>query len=131
MAPITDVFWEGITHRDMWGPRHIAALHDVYTTVLGPMPLHRVIQHTSTAIGLPLVAILVVRALIRTKPIDVVTGGRLLWFGSVTICTALAYAKMVLRHETDVGSLVVAACCGLLFGALVAGLIDLRRQARG
>jgi hypothetical protein len=131
VGAITHGLWDGITHRDMWGPRHIAALRELYTVPgIGLMPLCRIVQHSCSVLGLVVLAILVARALRRVQPIEVVTGGRLVWLACTALATVGAYARIARRHETDAGSLVVAACCGLLGGALLAGLIALLRSSR-
>jgi hypothetical protein len=131
IGAITHDLWDGVTHRDMWGPRHIAALRELHTVpVIGLMPLCRILQHASTVVGLAVLAVLVGRGLRRVQPIEVVTGGRLVWLACTVAATAGAYVRVARRHETDVGSLAVAACCGLLGGALLAGVIALIRHAR-
>jgi hypothetical protein len=131
LGALTHDVWDGFTHGEMWGPKHIASLRELYAVpVLGLMPAHRILQHTCTVIGLPVLAFLAGRALYRVKPVDVQTGGRLLWFAAVAGCTVAAYAKIWRHHETDIGSLVVAPCCGLLGGALLAGVITSSRRIR-
>ena len=134
LGAITHDLWDGITHRDMWGPQNIAILRELYTVpVIGLMPLCRILQHTSTVIGLSALAILGLRALRQIQPIEVITGGRLVWLACTVVATAGAYVRVLRRHETDIGSLVVAVCCGVLGGALLVGVITnsrrlLRRQ---
>jgi hypothetical protein len=133
LGAITHDLWDGVTHRDMWGPKHIAALNQLYVVPgIGVMPLCRILQHASTVVGLVALAVLAGRALRRVQPLEsVVTGGRLVWLACTALATVGAYVRVARRHETDIGSLATAACCGLLGGALLAGVIALiRRTAR-
>ena len=131
LGAVTHLVWDGLTHSDMYGPRHIPALRAVVDVpIVGSMVLHRLLQHSSTVIGLAVLLVLAIRGLRRVPSVDVETGGRLVWLACVAAVTALAYAKMLRRHETDIGSLVVAPCCGLLYGAVVAGLIAILRERR-
>lgn len=129
LGAITHDVWDGFTHRDMFGPQNIAILREVHVMpVLGPMELCRILQHTSTVVGLSVLAILGLRALRRLEPIEVTTGGRVVWLACTTAITAGAYLSLLRRNETDIGSLVVAVCCGLLGGALLLGLITNSRR---
>jgi hypothetical protein len=129
IGAITHDLWDGVTHRDMWGPQHFAVLREHFVVPgIGPRELCRILQHASTIVGLVALAILGLRALRRVQPIEVVTGGRLVWVACCLVITAAAYVRIARRHETDMGSLVVAACCGLLGGALLAGLITSSRR---
>jgi hypothetical protein len=129
VGAITHDVWDSFTHRDMWGPQHIAVLREHFMVPgIGLRELCRILQHTSTVVGLVALAILALRALRRVQPIEVVTGGRLVWVACCIAVSAAAYARVARRHETDIGSLVVAACCGLLGGALLAGLVTNSRR---
>lgn len=129
LGAISHDLWDGITHRDMFGPQNIAILREVYTVPgIGLMPLCRILQHTSTVIGLSALAILGLRALRKIEPIEVTPGGRLVWLVGTVAITAGAYLSLLRRNETDIGSLVVAVCCGLLGGALVLGLFTSSRR---
>jgi hypothetical protein len=124
LGAVTHIVWDSFTHSGSWGPRNIAALREIYTLPgVGPLVLYRILQHTFMIVGLVILGIVIVRALLRVEPVVVTTGGRVIWFACVAGVTAAAYAKMWRHHETDIGSLVVAPICGLLGGALLAGVI--------
>jgi hypothetical protein len=118
----THLAWDGITHSDGYGPRHIAFLHEhVHGLVL-----YRVIQHASTVIGLTVLAIVVVRALRRTPPTAVPPATArtyALWAAAVAVCTALSLARVLALHLHDPGSFVVAIIDGGLGGWLVASVV--------
>jgi hypothetical protein len=121
----THIAWDSFTHAGMWGTRHVAWLREVYVVpVVGTMPVHRILQHSCSIVALVVLAVLALRALRRVEPVPVNTGGRALWLACTGIATALAYAKMLHNHETDIGSLIVAALCGLIYGAIAAGLVS-------
>ncbi len=117
----THYVWDGITHADGYGPRHVAVLH----AQVGPMVLHRVLQHTSTAIGLTVLAIVIGRALARVTPVPVpapTLRRRLAWIASIAILTAASLARVIALHLHDPGSYVVGIIDGGLGGALIASL---------
>lgn len=129
LGAITHLIWDGLTHANMYGPRHFPWLRTVVDVpIAGAMVMHRLLQHGSTVIGSVVLLALAIRGLRRVTPVDIETGGRVVWLACVAAMTALAYAKMVVRHETDIGSLVVAPCCGLLYGAVIAGLFAMPDQ---
>jgi hypothetical protein len=121
----THLAWDSFTHADTWGTRHIAWLRESYVVpVVGTMRVHRILQHSCSIVSLAVLAILAVRALRRVQPVPVEIGGRALWFACTGIATALAYARMLHNHETDIGSMVVAPLCGLIYGSVAAGLVS-------
>lgn len=131
LGAATHLAWDGLTHATGWGPRNFAALRvDYPLPVLGAMPLHRILQHGSTLIGLTVLAIVITRALRSIPPVEVAPrrrGPRVVWLACTAAATALAFAKVLANHETDAGSLVVAAVVGLLAGAIVASALLVRR----
>lgn len=132
LGAATHLAWDGITHANMWGPRMFPWLKTPYELpVVGTMVLHRILQHGCTVVGLALLAVMVAHALRRVEPVDVETGGRVAFVACVALASAGAYAKILRNHETDIGSLVVGAVCGLLYGALLAGIIAARRARSG
>lgn len=132
LGAMTHIVWDGFTHSDMFGPRYFPALRVAYEVPgLGSMVAHRILQHGCTVVGLVALTAVVWRALARVRPIAVTTGGRVTWFACLLAVTAAAYTKMLRNHETDIGSLVVAALCGVLGGALLAGVIAQLRARAG
>ena len=123
----THLFWDGITHGDGWGPAQLPWLRTIVDVpVVGPMLLHRVIQHSSTVVGLVILAIVLVRALRRTPPIEVPPPSwrnRLLWAICIAGVGALTFLHLHHRHLWDPGSIIVAIIDAGLGGALVASLI--------
>jgi hypothetical protein len=129
LGAITHDVWDSFTHREMWGVRHVAVLRALIPVWgIGPYPVHRVLQHGCTVVGTLVLALIVQRAMRRVQPVPIEVRhpwlGRLIWVASTAALTAAAYAKMFRHHEVDPGSMVTAACCGLLGGALLAGVID-------
>ncbi len=141
----THLVWDGMTHAQGWAQRWFPhTFNHLYTVpVLGPIPLFRVCQHVSTAIGLAVVAYFIVRALRRGKlrAIELRDGqassagtaqaGALDRRGPRAIfigCTLAAIAALFGRawfvlESRDPGTLVVAPISGLLAGTLVAAVI--------
>ena len=121
LGAATHFLWDGITHGDGYGPRHLALLR---TNVHG-MLLHRVIQHTSTVVGLTILAIVLYRALRDVTPVPVPAPSlrrRLVWAVAIAIVTAVSVARVFWLHLHDPGSFVVAIIDGGLGGALLASL---------
>jgi len=124
----THLVWDGFTHGDAWGPQHIAGLRTlVHVPIVGTMLLHRVLQHTSTAIGLIVLGIVAVRALRRVTPQLVLPPTklreRLLWLPCLAIAGALCFYRIHHAHELDPGSVIVAIIDTGLGGWLLASLI--------
>jgi hypothetical protein len=102
----THLAWDTFTHADGWGPHHFHALtRPVRLPVLGPMVLHRVLQHASTVVGLVAVAVIGPRALIAAFALAAI---------------ALTTRRLIARHATDPGDLIVGVIAGALAGGLVA-----------
>ena len=123
----THLFWDGITHGDGWGPAQFPWLRTIVDVpIAGPMLLHRVIQHSSTVVGLIILAIVLVRALRRTAPIGAVavvaqpsTAGR----SASSAVGAITFLHLRHLHLWDPGSIIVAIIDAGLGGALVASLV--------
>jgi Domain of unknown function (DUF4184) len=135
LGAATHLAWDSITHAMGWGPQHIRELRAVVELpVLGPMALHRVLQHLSTLVGLVVVGVVVARILRRTPPETVPETSRTtaLWVFAVCIAVAscLTIGRIVfVADSTDVGDLVVGPIDGVLAGTIVASVL-LRARGR-
>jgi hypothetical protein len=119
----THWLWDGITHADGYGPTHLAFLR---IQVHG-MLVHRILQHSSTVIGLTILAIVVGRALAGVTPVPVPAASRrqkIVWVVAIAACTALALARVLWSHLHDPGSVVVAIIDGGLAGSVIASLVS-------
>jgi hypothetical protein len=66
VGALSHALWDGITHRGGWAVARIPVLSTVQFTLLGwTIPLYHLLQHISTASGLLIVALWVVRAVRR------------------------------------------------------------------
>ena len=73
LGAATHIGWDQFTHRQLWGPRHIAFLN----TVIGPEPLWEWLQIISSVVGLAVIAWWLARWWRTTLPRpSVVAGGR-------------------------------------------------------
>jgi len=124
----THLAWDSLTHANGWGPRHVHALTTPLSVpLLGTMVAHRVLQHTSTIIGLVVLTVVVARAIRRAAPVAVPelprTAARWLVAGCTIVAVALTTARLVVMHRTGIGDLIVAVIAGLLAGMLLASAI--------
>lgn len=126
IGALTHLCWDGFTHADAWGPQHIAWLRTiVHVPVVGHMLLHRVLQHTSTLVGLVVLAIVATRTLRRVDPIALPPTPlrtRIVWAVCIALVGALACLRIVHTHELDPGSIIVAIIDAGLGGGLLASL---------
>lgn len=131
LGALSHILWDGVTHSDGFVVQQMRELRAVVDVpVLGHMVLHRVFQHTSTVIGLLVLAVLVTRALRRATPIELPdvprAWSRVIAALCISGCTGLAIARLVLFRWwwlDDLGTVVVVVISGLLIGALVAGAV--------
>jgi hypothetical protein len=127
LGGLTHLVWDGITHSGGYGPRHVDALRTiVHVPIAGDMLLHRVIQHSSTVIGLVILAIVIGRALARVTPRELPSPGLrvyAIWAVSIVVVTALSMLRIRGLHLVDPGSVIVAIIAGSLGGAIVASLV--------
>jgi hypothetical protein len=127
LGGLTHLVWDGITHAGGYGPRHVDVLRTiVHVPIAGDMLLHRVIQHTSTAIGLVVLAIVIGRALARVTPRELPSPGPrvyAIWAVSIVVVTALSMLRIRGLHLVDPGSVIVAIISGGLGGAIVASVL--------
>jgi hypothetical protein len=90
------------------------------------MLVHRVIQHTSTVIGLAVLAIVIGRALGRVTPRVLPRPAPrtyAIWLISIVAGIALSMLRIRGLSLVDPGSVIVAIIAGFLGGALVASLV--------
>jgi hypothetical protein len=128
LGSATHVAWDSLTHASGWGPRHVHALTaPIALPVLGPMVLHRVLQHASTVVGLAVLAVVVLRVLRHLTPVVLPELPRTVARACVVLCVvagvALTSARLVGMHATDIGDLIVGVIAGVLGGTLVASAI--------
>ena len=137
----THLAWDSATHWSGYIVHHVPALLEVVQVpVLGPLPLHRVIQHISSLVGLVAVvvaAIVAIRARPRRTPAAAADDDGILVAvtrraGRVALALcfvggeAFAFARLVVFHRSEAtapDSLVVAAISGALLACLVAGAL--------
>ncbi len=126
----THLAWDGLTHAQGWAQRWAPQTFNHLYTVpgLGPIPLYRVCQHVSTAIGLAVVTWFAVRMLRSRlpRPIEVLDrrGPRAIFLGcSLAAIAALFGRAWFVLESRDPGTLVVAPISGLLAGTLVAAVV--------
>ena len=124
----THYLWDGITHAEGYGPQHLAFLR---TDVHG-FALHRIIQHTSTVVGLTILTVVVGRALARVTPLPVPPASlrdRVVWIAAIAVVTAVSMARVFWLNLHDPGSYVVGIIDGGLGGALIASLVTRARES--
>ena len=124
----THIVWDSFTHKTGWGVHHVALLRaEMPVPVLGTDTVARVLQHTSSVIGLVILGFVGVRALRRQPAIELECKAiRARWIFACVIATAvvLLVVRVVSSHRSyEAGDLVVASISGMLAGSLIAGLI--------
>jgi len=135
LGAATHLAWDSVTHADGFGPQHFRALKaPIALPVVGTMVLHRALQHASTLVGLGVLAALVVRWLVRSRPVALPAAprlaARLLVVACVAIAAALIVARLVGKRATDPGDLIVGAIAGALAGVIVASVALTGRARR-
>ena len=132
LGAITHLVWDGFTHASGAITRRFPDLTTPYDVpVLGEMPLHRVIQHVSTAIGLVAVAIFVALALRRHPPRAWPPAPgrarvRLVFAACLGLGLALLAYRMRRMHIADPGSLIAGSISGVLAGLIAASALTRR-----
>jgi len=124
----THVAWDSVTHAKGWGPRSFHALRTpVQLPLIGAVAAHRALQHASTAVGLAVLIVVIVRWSRRAPPIALPDLPRAAARALVAACSlagvGLMAARLVARHTIDAGDLVVGGISGLLAGTLIASAI--------
>jgi len=136
LGAFTHLAWDGLTHASGLAPRSIPALTTVYDVpVVGPMALHRIIQHASTVIGLAVIAIYVAAALRRQpsrawQPHPRRRRMRLVFAACLALGVALMAYRLHRMHLVDPGSVISGTISGLLAGTLVASAVTWRQAQR-
>ena len=132
LGAFTHLAWDGVTHEgglEDWIP----ALGNVYDVPgLGPMALHRIIQHASTLAGLVILAAYIVRLPAReAAPAPGRTRVRLVLVACIVVGVAAMAVRLHAMHLRDPGSVIVGVISGVLAGTIVAAALlrAVRRQA--
>ena len=126
----THLVWDSLTH---WGGYFVHTypiLQESYPVpVMGPLPLHRILQHLSSVVGLVVVIVAAVVA-IRRRPRDCLpprpSRGRTILAGCVAGGVAIGLARLAIFNHYALwapDSFVVAVISGGLLGCLVAGAV--------
>lgn len=127
IGAFTHLLWDGVTHASGYGPRHVAALRAiVHVPIGGDMLVHRVIQHSSTIVGLILLGIVIGRALARVTPQRLPAPSArtyAIWAVSIVFMTVLSMLRIRGLALVDPGSIIVAIIAGFLGGAILASLV--------
>lgn len=132
IGSVTHLAWDACTHARGWLPLHYRALKQpVALPVVGPMALHRVLQHGSTIVGLAVLALLVVRARRPRRALPAVPRAwpRTVMALLVLAFAALAVARLAGKHRLDPGDVIAGAIGGGLAGVIVASALLYRRAA--
>jgi len=134
LGDVTHLVWDSATHADGLIVLHQPALTRVYPVpVLGDMALHRILQHTSSLIGLAgVVAYLAVR-IHRAPQLDVGARrgpARIAFAGCIGAGIAIAAWWAAHAGITDPGTWIVDAISGALGGTIVASSLVARPARR-
>lgn len=127
LGDLSHLLWDGATHDDGLFVEHIAALSTRYPVPgLGQIALYRILQHTSSVIGLVGVAAYIAW-LVRREPVPrvAVSRSRARWIfaGCLAIGAALAIWHLHARGVIRIGHWVIELVAGGLGGILVASAI--------
>jgi hypothetical protein len=133
----THLLWDGVTHSDGMIASRVHALRTVVDVpYFGPLVLHRVLQHASTAIGCLALAVICTRVIWKLPPVELPAQPRL-WPRVIAVaCIGAGLGLSALRLYRrpwmidDVGQVAVILIAGLLAGVLLASGL-LWRTARG
>jgi hypothetical protein len=128
LGDLTHILWDGVTHATGVFVTRIPALTVPYELpVLGQMPLHRIVQHASTVLGLVGLTWVISRALHRAGPAREIaiarTRTRIVFTACISTGVALTLYRSHRMHIADPGSLIVAVISGLLAGTIVASVL--------
>lgn len=128
VGSLTHLLWDGFTHAKGQVTEHVHQLkHPIEVPGVGTVVLHRVLQYASTLVGLIVLTIVIARALKRRTPVDLPSvsrlGPRLVFLVCIAAGVAVLVARVVGKHLTDPGDLVVGAISGGLAGTIVASII--------
>jgi Domain of unknown function (DUF4184) len=131
----THLIWDSVTHAQGFGPRHYRVLKTLITLpVVGPMVLHRALQHASSVLGVAVLGGLIVRQLVRSPPTALPAvpraAARVLVAACVLAASCLILARLAGKYATDPGDLIAGAIAGLLAGVIVASAVLVPRARR-
>lgn len=135
LGALTHLLWDGVTHSDGVIASRVHALRTIVDVPgFGPLVLHRVLQHASTAIGSLALLVVIARAVARLEPIELAdpprAWSRVIAGACLVAGVALASLRLYLRPWwiDDVGQVAVILIAGALGGVLLASAL-LRRSA--
>lgn len=125
LGSLTHVVWDAFTHASGWPVRHYAILREQVLGPLTSLPLYRLLQHTSTLVGMALLVLAMQRRFARVDEVESPAADwRYLW-GSLAIagsCIAAMLARHALAGSLQIGNVVVATLSGALVGWTAAAL---------
>ena len=141
IGALTHILWDGLTHAKGVIVERVPSLTTLYDVpILGEKALHRLLQHTSTVVGLVAVAVYLGFAIRRRPPTPEIAVGdpelsrirtrtRVVFAACIAAGLGLMAYRMYRMNIADPGSLIVGTISGILGGTLVASMI-VRRDAR-
>jgi hypothetical protein len=135
LGAASHLLWDTFTHSDGWGPHHIHALGaPLHLPVVGTVIVHQLLQYGSTAVGLIVLTIVIVRALARQPLIELPelprAAPRALAAACIACAIALVIARQVGRHTAGTGYLIASIIAGALAGTLIASALLWSRGRR-
>src|SRR5262249_51633269 len=132
---ITHIAWDSLTHRDGWLVLRSPALTSVIE--LSPftgLPVYRVLQHASSAIGMLALVGVTIGVVRRRPPWSVPTASRLaarlVFVTSVVVFVSAALTRLAIVGLFRSGHIFVAGISGLLAGTLVASALLSRHAVK-
>jgi len=128
IGALSHLLWDGFTHAKGQVTERVHQLKQpVEVPGVGTIVLHRVLQYASTLVGLLVLAIVIVRVLKRRVPVELPPasrlGPRLVFVVCIAAGIAILVARVVSKHLTDPGDLVVGTISGALAGTIIASAI--------
>ncbi|MBA3540179.1 MAG: DUF4184 family protein [Deltaproteobacteria bacterium] len=127
LGAMTHLAWDGVTHPDGWTVERVAVLRTIHDMPWGRVPLHRVIQHASSVLGLTVVGYVIYRALRHAPERAVPSAARLRTWLIFAACmmaiVAVAFMRLRRINHFDAAEIVVASISGMLGAAILTSLI--------
>ena len=113
------LLWDSFTHEHGYFVSNIQLLMRIISIAGWDVPVYKIIQHSSTVIGLLLI-IAVIYNLPRQKV--VAASNRFYWLIIVLTIMMMLGLRMLLVASINIGSLVVTMIAGVLLGIIIASL---------
>jgi hypothetical protein len=102
--------------------------------LVGPVILHRVLQHVSSVVGLGVLGAVAARGIARAVPVALPELPRTAARWCVALCVmlgvAVMYARLIVLGTDEIGAVVVGGVDGVLGGVIVASAILYRPGRR-